>query len=57
MILSDPLPALALCVWKPGFAKLTVDYSEDQRSQRIALFAINNAFGMHSDHAQDIVVI
>ena len=22
---------------KPGFAKLTVDYSEDQRSQRIAL--------------------
>ena len=26
---------------KPGFAKLTVDYSEDQRSQRIALSAIN----------------
>ena len=31
-------------VCKPGFAKLTVDYSEDQRSQRIALSAINNAF-------------
>ena len=37
-------------VCKPGFAKLTVDYSEDQRSQRIALSAINNAFGVHSDH-------
>ena len=51
--------SLALCVvtvCKPGFAKLTVDYSEDQRSQRIALSAINNAFGLHSDHVQDIVV-
>ena len=27
----------------------------DQRSQRIALSAINNAFGVHSDHVQDIV--
>ena len=39
---------------KPGFAKLTVDNSEDQRSQRIALSAINNAFDVHSDHIQDI---
>ena len=31
-------------VCKPGLAKLTVDYSEDQRRQRIALSAINNAF-------------
>ena len=49
----------ALCVvmvCKPGFAKLTVDYSEDQRSQRIALSAVNNAFGVHSDHVQDIVL-
>ena len=50
--------SLALCVvtvCKPGFAKLTVDYFEDQRSRRIALSAINNAFGVHSDHVQDIV--
>ena len=50
---------LALCVvtvCKPGFAKLTVDYSEDQKSQIIALSAINNAFGVHCDHVQDIVV-
>ena len=50
--------SLALCVvmvCKPGLAKLTVDYSEDQRSQRIALSAIN-AFGVHSDHVQDILV-
>ena len=40
----------------PGFAELTVDYSEDQRSQKIALSAINNAFGVHSDHVQGIVV-
>ena len=46
----------SVCVCKPGFAKLTVDYSEDQRGQRIALSAINNAFGVHSDHIQDIVV-
>ena len=43
----------ALCMRKPGFAKLTVDYSEDQRSQRIALSAINNAFSVHSNHVQD----
>ena len=43
-------------VCKPGFAELTVDYSEDQRSQKIALSAINNAFSVHSDHIQDIVV-
>ena len=43
-------------VCKPGFAELTVDYSEDQRSQKIALSAINDAFGVHSDHVQDIVV-
>ena len=36
--------------------KLTVDYSEDQISQRIAVSAVNNAFGVHSDHVQDIVV-
>ena len=42
-------------VCKPGFAKLTVDYSEDQRSQKIVLSAINNAFSVHSDHVQDIV--
>ena len=42
---------------KPGFAELTVDYSEDQRSQRIALPAINNAFSVRSDHVQDIAVI
>ena len=48
--------SVCVCVCKPGFAKLTVDYSEDQRSQRIALSAINNAFGVHSDHVQDIVV-
>ena len=50
---------LTLCVvtvCKPGFAKLTVDYSEDQRSQRIVLSAINNAYRVHSDHVQDIVV-
>ena len=29
------------------------DYSENQRSQRIALSAINNTFGMHSDQVQD----
>ena len=40
----------------PGFAKLTVDYSEDQRSQRIAMSVINNAFGVHSDHVRDIAV-
>ena len=40
-------------VCKPGFAKLTIDYSEDQISQKSA---INNAFGVHSDHIQDIVV-
>ena len=45
-----------LCVCKPGFAKLTVDYSEDQRSQKIVLPAINNAFGVQSDHVQDIAV-
>ena len=48
--------SLALCVCKPGFAKLTVDYSEDQRSQKIVLPAINNAFGVQSDHVQDITV-
>jgi len=42
-------------VCKPGFTELTVDYSEDQRSQKIAS-AINNAFGVHSDHVQGIVV-
>ena len=41
---------------KPGFAKLTVDYSHDQRSPRIALSAINIAFSVHSDHVQDVVV-
>ena len=40
-------------VCKPGFAKLTVDYSEDQRSQKIALSVLNNAFSVHSDHVQD----
>ena len=48
--------SLALCVCKPGFAKLTVDYSGDQRSQKIVLPAINNAFGVQSDHVQDITV-
>ena len=43
-------------VCKPGFAELTVDYSEDQRSQKTALSAINNAFGEDSDDVQDIVV-
>ena len=43
-------------VCKPCFAELTVDYSENQRSRKIALSAINNAFGVHSDHVQDIVV-
>ena len=48
---------VCVCVCKPGFAKLTVDYSEDQRSRRIALSAISNAFGVHSDHVQvDIAV-
>ena len=32
------------------------DYSEDQKSQRIVSSAINNAFGVHSDHVQDIAV-
>ena len=33
-------------------AKLTVDYSEDRKSSRIALSAKNNAFGVHSNHVQ-----
>ena len=37
-----------------------VDYSEDQRSQRIvsniALSTINNAFGVHSNDVQDIAM-
>ena len=44
---------------KPDFVKLTVDYSEDQRSQiKIALSAINNAFDAHSNSndIQDIVM-
>ena len=41
---------------EPGFAKVTVDYSQDQRSQIIVLYPINNAFGVHSDHVQDIAV-
>ena len=53
---SSPADSRSECVCKPGFAKLTVDYSEDQRSQRIALSAINNAFGVHSNHVQDIVM-
>ena len=48
---------LSLCVCKPDFVKLTVDYSEDQRSQiKIALSAINNAFNAHSNDIQDIVM-
>ena len=39
-----------------GFAKLTVDYSEDQRSQRIVLSAINNTFGVHSEDIYNIAV-
>ena len=54
--LSEPPPSVCWTVCKPGFAELIVDYSEDQRSQKIALSAINNAFGVHSDHVQDIVV-
>ena len=53
---ANSLKTFSVCVCKPGFAKLTVDYSEDQRSQRIALSAINNTFGVHSDHVQDIAV-
>ena len=53
---ANGLETLALCVCKSDFAKVTVDYSEDQRNQRIALSAINNAFGVHSDHVQDIAV-
>ena len=45
-----------MCVWKPGFAKLTVDYSEDQKIGEIALSATNNAFGVHSNHIQDIAM-
>ena len=52
---ANRLQTLALCVCKPGFAKLSVEYSEDQRSQRI-VSAVNNAFSVHSDHVQDIVV-
>ena len=50
--------SLSVCwiVCKSGFAKLTVDYSKDQRSQKIALSAKNNAFGVHSDHVQDMAV-
>ena len=54
---ANSLEILTLCVCKLGFAKLTVDYSEDQRGQRIALSAINNAFGVHSNHVQDIAVV
>ena len=50
---------LTLCIQK-WLAKLTVDYSEDQRSQRIvsniALSAINNTFGVHSDDVQDLAM-
>jgi len=38
---------LSLCVCVQAWlCKLTVDYSEDQRSQKIALSAISNAFGV-----------
>ena len=48
---------LSLYVCKPDFVKLTVGYSEDQRSQiKIALSAINNAFNAHSNDIQDIVM-
>ena len=54
---KSPRDSLPLCVCKPGFAKLTVDYSEDQRSQRIALCAINNAFGVQTDHIQELCML
>ena len=38
---------LSLCVCVQAWlCKLTVDYSEDQRSQKIALSTISNAFGV-----------
>ena len=56
----NSLQTLSLCVSdgvQAWFCKTeSIDYSEDQRSQKIALSAINNAFGVHSNHVQDIVV-
>ena len=33
--LHDGLETFSLCVWKSGFAKLTVGYTEDRRIQKI----------------------
>ena len=48
--------ALLSCVCKSGFARLRVDCSKDQRSQKIACIVMNSAFSVYSDNVQDIAM-